>query len=643
MATNLSAIGTTLSVASPTQIANPIDTSTPSPTNPNLGGIGTSISTASPTQIAAGTAPTYVNPNMALQENTGTAPGGTPASSTPGLTGASTTQTGDKYKAALDQATGTAPSSPGEGASKVADALSQSNQDQQQQQAGEEQAKAVTTALQNNEGYQKLIDDHNAQLQTQAQQPTLEQEYTKLSSDLGLPALNTQLINMKSIMDGTEDDIRSEITKAGGFATNSQVLALTAARNKTMIQNYNNLLQTRDDAVSQINTMIGLSEKDRAIATQQASDQLNFDKDLLDYQDKMTQNAKDAYDKIITTPGYGYQALYASAGGDAHTVSLIEDTLGLQPGQLQQLAQSANSNSQWGQTYSLGGNIVQKNNQTGEIRTVVSGGGSGGGTGGTNDPQTQAWVSSILNGNSTMQQVPTAYRNAVAMAMANAPADSYSPLAASRFATAANKIATNYVNLPQYQLTANGLPYLQRIDAAIKTPGSISDQDLLDSLTKLNTAGNAISDAQVKLITDGKSFSDMANTFKNKFSNGGVLSDNQRSQIQSIAKAIFANYQKGYQPVFDKVTAQMDAAGIPKAFQNVPDLNNLSNQATNNQTDSTPSSLPPDVQTKISGNLSFSSDGKTAYLPRSIWSTLGENMDAVLKEAQQEGFTLLIQ
>lgn len=55
------------------------------------------------------------------------------------------------------------------------------------------------------------------------------------------------------------------------------------------------------------------------------------------------------------------------------------------------------------------------------------------------------------------------------------------------------------------------------------------------------------------------------------------------------------------------------------------------------------SSLPTDVQATVSQNVTFSPDKKTAYLPRSVWSTLGSNMDAILAEAKAEGFNLLIQ
>lgn len=258
------------------------------------------------------------------------------------------------------------------------------------------------------------------------------------------------------------------------------------------------------------------------------------------------------------------------------------------------------------------------------------------------------WTQAVLGGNSTIAQVPLALRTAVAHALNTASGPdgaggSYSPLAASRLTMASSRLVSRFADLPQYTLTANGLPYLQRIDAALKTPGSVSDQDLLDSLTKLNTAGNAISDAQVKIITDGKSISDIANTWANKLKNGGVLSDNQRQQIQQIAKGIYANYQKGYQPVYDQVTAQLKAAGIPKQFWTIPDLNNLSAKADNGSSSgSSQSTLPSDIQDALTKNAVPSADGKTITIPRSVWSTFGSNMDAVLAEAKADGVTLVV-
>ena len=208
---------------------------------------------------------------------------------------------------------------------------------------------------------------------------------------------------------------------------------------------------------------------------------------------------------------------------------------------------------------------------------------SGAKAGDQNDPEFQtnvhAWTKSVLNGDATMQQVPMQYRTPVARERDSAPISAYSPTASSRFQMASTRMTQPYRDMAQYKLAADGLPYLERIDAAMKTPGSVSDQDILDSLTKLNTGGNAVTDAQVRLITDGRSFSDAVNVFKNKLKNGGVLSDNQRQQIQTIANAIYANYQKGYQPIYEQATRQLKAAGIPEAFWSMPNLNNLAEQS----------------------------------------------------------------
>lgn len=191
------------------------------------------------------------------------------------------------------------------------------------------------------------------------------------------------------------------------------------------------------------------------------------------------------------------------------------------------------------------------------------------------DPVIGSHVKNILSGNETMAQVPAALRNKVSVALGGAGSTSYSPLASSRMTLASSRITAPFTNMAAYKLTADGLPYLQRIDAASKHPGSVSDQDLLDSLTKLNTGGNAVTDAQVKLITDGKSFSDTIGTWSNKVKNGGVLSENQRKQIKEIANDIFANYRKGYQPVYEQAASQLKAAGIPEPFWTIPDLNKL--------------------------------------------------------------------
>lgn len=190
------------------------------------------------------------------------------------------------------------------------------------------------------------------------------------------------------------------------------------------------------------------------------------------------------------------------------------------------------------------------------------------------NPIVKGYIDGLASGTITsIAQVPSAWKSQVVTGMDKQ--GTQSPLGDRRFTLAANAIASNFLALPGYALVANGQPYLQRIAAAEKTPGSVSDQDLLDSLTKLNTSGNAITDAQVSVITGGKSFGDSVAIWQQKLGTGGVLSADQRKQIQTIANSIYANYAKAYQPIYDQVTKQLTDADIPKQFWTMPDLNAL--------------------------------------------------------------------
>lgn len=174
---------------------------------------------------------------------------------------------------------------------------------------------------------QKLTDDYNKAMSTEGQGKSLVQQYQDFTSQLGIPALNTELMNMKNIIDGTEDDVRNEVTKAGGTATESQILAMSSARNKTLIQNYNNLLQTRSDAMQQVQTLVGLSAQDREYASQQIDRQLNFDQQQVDFQQKALTNAQNAIQNSIATYGAKSVLQQALASGDSTAVSRINQIM----------------------------------------------------------------------------------------------------------------------------------------------------------------------------------------------------------------------------------------------------------------------------------------------------------------------------
>lgn len=169
----------------------------------------------------------------------------------------------------------------------------------------------------------------------QKQRESLTQEYQKMLKKSGIEELDMELINMKNVIEGTEDDIRLEVTKAGGFATDSQVMALTNARNKQLIKNYNTLLETRNAKEQYLDKMMTLSAQDRQQADANFDRMMNFTFQVQNYRDKMKENARNAYQRVADT--VGYDGLLQMAGGDPTNTALMERTLGLNPGGLAQL------------------------------------------------------------------------------------------------------------------------------------------------------------------------------------------------------------------------------------------------------------------------------------------------------------------
>lgn len=297
------------------------------------------------------------------------------------------------------------------------------------------------------------------------------------------------------------------------------------------------------------------------------------------------------------------------------------------------------------------------------IAPTGGGGGGGGYTPGAN-PAVDSWIQNIKNGAATLANVPAALKNLVSVGLASGgsitspqtdqqvksiiaanpgewgkAADaidaafgkgtatkydswlksvyqqgqnaasltgdtSYTPLAGQKFATESNRIVNNFVKLPAYQAASQAQVYLPRIQAAFNNPGSIGDAELLDSIVKINTSGNAVTDAQVHLVTGYSSYGDQLNVLKNKLnSKGGALSDQQRKELYNIAQETISGIQNQYQPIYQQATNQLDSAGVPKAFWTIPDLNTLTQQGSN-------SSVP-------SGNvLVVSPDGQEGYIPQ---------------------------
>lgn len=239
------------------------------------------------------------------------------------------TQLLQKYRNSFQQAQGqTAPTTTGEGSAMVNKYTGGATQ--------MPSINPVDTLLAQDKGYQDLLKMYQDYNSSQKQQESLSAEYDRLSKESGLEGINTQLINSKNIINGTEQDIRNEISAVGGFGTESQVQALASARNKGLIQNYNNLVDMANNIQDRIKTMVGLSAQDRQYAQQNFENQMNFQEQMQNYREKFINNAKEGFNAVLNKVGYA--GLYQALQNNPQELALAERTLGLGPGGLAQLA-----------------------------------------------------------------------------------------------------------------------------------------------------------------------------------------------------------------------------------------------------------------------------------------------------------------
>lgn len=181
-------------------------------------------------------------------------------------------------------------------------------------------------------GYQQYMSQQN-------QRTSLVDTYKSMLEQSGIQGIDTDLINMKNVIEGTEDDIRNEVTKAGGFATDSQVMALSNARNKQLIKNYNNLLETRNSKEKYLDTMLNLTQQDRQEADARFESQMNFGFKIAEVNQQMKQNAISTLDRTAQT--IGWDGIFNSTQGNPQLQRQIEAIYGLPQGGLYQAAQRA--------------------------------------------------------------------------------------------------------------------------------------------------------------------------------------------------------------------------------------------------------------------------------------------------------------
>lgn len=505
----------------------------------------------------------------------------------------------------------------------------------------------------------------------QKTQESFTQEYAQLSAQAGIPQLQSQLLNYQTMMNGTTDDVRSEVTAAGGFATESQVNAIAATRNNVLMKQATQLEGQLSNQQQYVSNVMQYSQADQTQVNTQVNEQTGLLETMASLQQTMNSNAVANYQKTITqlggdmsafastvppsmqpyvenlmgfAPGtlsnpqelqiltnasykqiqlqiaaqraavYGYNAGYpvniqtptSGAGGnttgtttdtptnlnqpispflstsnqsttgytvtsqDTGGLTQIAKTLGVSVSALQaanpQITKASGYNVEAGQNLTVP--IPVKDNSTGQTGYISP-------TDFNPSTMTQLGGATVTPPKTATDTAYNAMKAQVDAAAATPVTGS--PLNKGRYTRNANSALKNYIASATYQTVSNAVPYLSRIQSALKDPGSITDTSLADSIIKIETGGGQVTDSQISTYFAGQSFADQFAVVGDKIvAKGGVLSPQQRTDLASLAEGTFGYYQQQYEGLYVQAMGALKAQGIPLNYgTNLPDFNSL--------------------------------------------------------------------
>lgn len=181
----------------------------------------------------------------------------------------------------------------------------------------------------------KLLTDINDRNNTETTAETVQQYTNDQSQSLGIPAMKTELMNIQNLMNGTEDDVRQEIQASGGFATESQIEGLTAARNKTLLKQASNIQNSLSSAQDSLTTMVSGYSADRSNAINALNDRVSGDQTALQLFQNIQTQANGNYDKLVSNIGYtGLAQTLTEQDPTGASANAAEKYLGLPTGTL---------------------------------------------------------------------------------------------------------------------------------------------------------------------------------------------------------------------------------------------------------------------------------------------------------------------
>lgn len=156
---------------------------------------------------------------------------------------------------------------------------------------------------------QSLYNNITQMMSTQQTQQSLAQEYQTLAGpNSTLSQDQLQLMNVQTVMNGTQDDVSAEITAAGGTATQSQVMAVTAARNNVIMKQASFLQNQLSVQQSYVNNVLQFSQADESQVNSEISQQTGLLGTMSTLQQTMMQNQIDMANNIVKNGG-GYTTL----------------------------------------------------------------------------------------------------------------------------------------------------------------------------------------------------------------------------------------------------------------------------------------------------------------------------------------------
>jgi hypothetical protein len=372
---------------------------------------------------------------------------------------------------------------------------------------------AINSATQNYFQAQNNLTSYESSLQS------LTALQSTLEQGAGIPQDQLSLMNIQNLMNGQQTDIENELASSGGGASEGYVEGLTTTRNKVLSQQAAQIQNQLSFAQDEVQNQMSVQESDRQQAEQQLTDNITQSQGYLSFYQNMQTQATANYQKIISSSANGYSALVQSIGNNPGALADAENFLNLAPGTLQNPQTVSSLDAAQYKLQSLNATIAKDAMQ-----------------GGYYDSRTLATN-----------------------------------------ASGAQSVISQYMNLPANTVFAAAQPMLSRIEGAVQTPGSVSDNDLLDAVIQLDSGGNQVTEAQVQTITGGRSYADSLDVIKNAAAaQGGVLSDSQRQQLIQIANTVYGEYQTAYIPVYDGAINALNSSGYSDYTSVVPDLNALS-------------------------------------------------------------------